>query len=102
MMTMVLEVMVVMGAMEATMTMGSDISGVGVSVAMGITIMIILAQVRRSTRIKKAGTNAITVLALRTTAAIQVRISISTAVANISIRTAMKSTGPTHIPPTNI
>ena len=44
MMTMVLEVMVVMGAMEATMTMGSDISGVGVSVAMGITIMIILAQ----------------------------------------------------------
>ena len=58
--------------------------------------------VRRSTRIKKAGTNAITVLALRTAAAIQVRISISTAVANISIRTAMKSTGPTHIPPTNI
>ena len=44
MMTMVLEVMVVMGAMEATMTMGSDISGVEVSVAMGITIMIILAQ----------------------------------------------------------
>ena len=44
MMTMVLEVMVVMGGMEATMTMGSDISGVGVLVAMGITIMIILAQ----------------------------------------------------------
>ena len=44
MMTMVLEVMVVMGAMEATMTMGSDISGVGVLVAMGITTMIILAQ----------------------------------------------------------
>ena len=44
MMTMVLEVMVVMGATGATMTMGSDISGVGVSVAMGITIMIILAQ----------------------------------------------------------
>ena len=43
-MTMVLEVMVVMGAMEATMTMGSDISEVEVSVAMGITIMIILAQ----------------------------------------------------------
>ena len=56
--------------------------------------------VRRSTRIKKAGTNAITVLALRTRTAF--RISISTAVANISIRTAMKSTGPTHIPPTNI
>ena len=52
----------------------------------------------RSTRIKKANTNAITVLA----AAIQVRISISTVVANISIRTAMKPTGPTHIPPTNI
>merc|ERR1719362_942551 len=99
---MVLEVMVVMGAMEDTMTMGLDTLGVGASVAMGITIMIILAQVRRSTRIKKAGTNAITVLALRTAAAIQVRISISTAVANISIRTAMKSTGPTHIPPTNI
>ena len=44
MMTMVLEVMVVMGAMEATMTMGLDISGVGVLVAMGITIMIILVQ----------------------------------------------------------
>ena len=43
MMTMVLEVMVVMGAMEATMTMGSDISGV-VSVDMDIMIMIILAQ----------------------------------------------------------
>ena len=56
--------------------------------------------VRKSTRIKKA--NAITVLAMGTAAAIQVRISISTAVANISIRTAMKSTGPTHIPPTNI
>ena len=44
MMIMVLEVMVVMGATEATMTMGLDISGVGVLVAMGITIMIILAQ----------------------------------------------------------
>ena len=37
-------VMVVMGDMAAMMTMGSDISEVGVLVDMGITIMIILAQ----------------------------------------------------------